>query len=126
MHAGPLPSMQLESHLKPQRNLEASVRSRGTGVGRRRDRELIEAGLSEPTGWRARLWGLCRWRLVRVLPSAEAGDDLGHLMASGGGDCGRQIRAAEVVPVLASNPATCGIGALTANGTVPAGAIGVR
>src|SRR5215216_2186286 len=72
------------------------------------------------------LWGLYRWRLVRELPSAEAGDDLGRLMASGEGDCGRQIRAAEVAPVLASNPATCGIGALTANGTVPAGAIGVR
>ena len=27
-------------------NLEASVRSRGTGVGRRRGRDLIEAGLN--------------------------------------------------------------------------------
>ena len=103
------------------------MRSRGTGVGRRRDRDLIEAGLSEPAGWRARLWGFYRWRLVRVPPSAEAGDDLGHLIASGGGDCGRQRRAGEVVlPVIAANPAICRIGALTANGTVPAGAIGVR
>src|SRR5260370_34620378 len=73
-----------------------------------------------------RLWGLCRWRLAREPPSAEAGDDLGHRMASGEGDCGRQIRAAEVVPVLASDPAACRIGALTANGTVPAGAIRVQ
>ena len=103
------------------------MRSRGTGVGRRCDRDLIEAGLSEPAGWRAGLWGLCRWRLVRVRPSAEAGDDLGRLMASGGGDCGRRSRAGEVVlPVIAANPATCRIEALTANGTVPAGAIGVR
>ena len=27
---------------------------------RRRDRDLIEAGLSEPAGWRGRLWGLCQ------------------------------------------------------------------
>ena len=103
------------------------MRSRGTGVGRRRDRDLIEAGLSEPAGRRARLWGLCRWRLVRVPPLAEAGDDVGRLIASRGGDCGRQSRAGEVVlPVIAANPATCRIGALTANATVPAGAIGVR
>src|SRR6202162_4305764 len=116
-----------ESYSRRFVNLEASVRSRSTGVGRRRDRDLIEAGLREPAGWRARLWGLCRWRLVRVPPSAEAGDDLGHLIASGGGDCGRQRRAGKVVlPVISANPATCRIGALTANATVPAGAIGVR
>src|SRR5437868_14501529 len=90
------------------------------------DVDLIEAGLSEPAGWRARLWGLCR-RLVREPPPAEAGDDLGRLMASGGGDCGRQIRVGEVVlPVIAANPMTCRIGALTANGMISAGAIGVR
>src|SRR5207237_6996173 len=122
----PNPSQHLESEIPFPGNLEASVRSRGTGVGRRRDRDLIEAGLSEPAGWRARLWGLCR-QLVREPPSAEAGDDLGRLMASGGGECGRQIRVGEVVlPVIAANPVTCRIGALTANGMVPAGAIGVR
>src|SRR6185312_5009288 len=65
-------------------------------------------------------------RLVREPRSAKAGDDLGRLMASGGGDCGGRIRGAEAVPVLAYNPATYGIGALTTNATVPAGAIGVR
>ena len=108
-------------------NLEASVRSRDTGVGRRRDRDLIEAGLSEPAGWRSRLWGLCRCRLVREPPSPVLGGNLGRLMGSGGGDCGRQSRAATVVLIaVAANPATCRIGALTTNGTVPAGAIGVR
>jgi len=103
------------------------VRSRDTGVGRRRDRDLIEAGLSEPAGWRVGLWGLCRWQLVREPPSAQADDDLGRLMASGGGDCGRQIHAGEVVlPVIAANPAICRIEALMASGTVPAGVIGVR
>ena len=113
--------------LYTQGNLEASVRSRGAGVGRRRDRDLIEAGLSEPAGWRARLWGSYRGRLVREPPSAEAGDDLGRLIAIGGGDCGRRNRTGEVVlPVIAADPATCRIEALTANGMVPAGAIGVR
>ncbi len=28
-------------------------------------RDLIEAGLSEPAGWRGRLWGLCVRRRVR-------------------------------------------------------------
>jgi len=43
-----------------------------------------------------------------VPPSAEAGDDLGRLIASGGGDCRRQSRAGEVVvPVIAADPATC-------------------
>ena len=64
--------------------------------------------------------------LVAVAPSAAIGggsDDLGHLIASGGGDCGRQSRAGEVVlPVIAANPAICRIGALRANGTIPAGA----
>jgi hypothetical protein len=55
------------------------------------------------------------------------GGDLGRLMASSGGNYRRQIRAGEVVlPVIAANPATSRIGALTVNGTVPAGAIGVR
>ncbi|MDB5409001.1 MAG: hypothetical protein JWL84_3913 [Rhodospirillales bacterium] len=34
-------------------NLEASVRSRGTDGDAGQDRDLIEAGLSEPAGWRA-------------------------------------------------------------------------
>src|SRR5207253_8599169 len=70
-HGEPPSFAALESDSRRSGNLEASVRSRGTGVGRRRDRDLIEGGLSEPTGWRARLWGLCRCRLVRELPAAE-------------------------------------------------------
>jgi hypothetical protein len=34
-------------------NQEASVRSGGSGAEGLRDRDLIEAGLSEPAGWRA-------------------------------------------------------------------------
>jgi hypothetical protein len=61
-----------------------------------------------------------------VSPSAEAGDDLGRLIAGSGVDCRRQSHAGEVVvPVIAANPATCRIGALTAQAMVPAGAIGV-
>src|SRR5438270_11891520 len=56
----PAPTLETghENHIAlPGGLLEASVRSRGTGVGRRRDCDLIEAGLSEPAGWRARPWG---------------------------------------------------------------------
>jgi hypothetical protein len=103
------------------------VRSRDAGMGRGRDRDLIEAGLSEPAEWRSQLWGLCLRGPVREPPSAEAGADLGHRIASGRGDCGRQRRAWEMVLlVIAADPTTCRIGALTANATVPAGAIGVR
>ena len=103
------------------------MRSRDNQIGAGTQRGLIEAGLSEPAGWRAGLWGLCRWRRVRMPPSGEAGDDLGSLISSGGGGYGRQSRAGEVaLPVIAANSATCRIGALTTNGMVPAGAIGVR
>jgi len=90
-------------------------------------RDLIEAGLSEPAGWRARLWGLCLRRPVRDRPPEKPGDDLGRLIASGGGDCGRRIRAAAVVvPTIAANPAARLIGALMVNALIPAGAIGAR
>jgi hypothetical protein len=51
-HQGSLPKSYLESEINPVGNLEASVRSRGSGGGRGLDRDLIEAGLSEPAGWR--------------------------------------------------------------------------
>src|SRR4051812_15136014 len=48
-------------------------------------------------------------------------------MASGGGDCGRQIRARQaVLPVIAANPASWRIGGLPAGSMISAGAIGVR
>src|SRR5260221_13514417 len=43
----------LESHPSHGGNQEASVRSGGSGAEGLRDRDLIEAGLSEPAGWRA-------------------------------------------------------------------------
>jgi hypothetical protein len=43
----------IPAHAGLLRNLEASVRSRGTVVDHWLDRDLIEAGLSEPAGWRA-------------------------------------------------------------------------
>src|SRR5207253_10099646 len=67
-HSKPPPVCHGESYSRRFVNLEASVRSRDTGVGRRRDRDLIEAGLSEPAGWGVGLWGLCRWQLVREPP----------------------------------------------------------
>src|ERR1700730_8854150 len=85
-----------ESLTLPAVNLEASVRSRGAGGEGRPSRDLIEAGLSEPAGWRARLWRLCLRRLVQGAPSAEAGDHLDGLIAIGEGDCSRQIRAGNV------------------------------
>jgi hypothetical protein len=72
------------------------VRSRGTGVGCRGDRDLIEAGLSEPAGWQV-LWGLCLWRLVRGARSAEARQDLDRRSVIGGVDGNRQIDAGNAV-----------------------------
>src|SRR5216683_1308765 len=101
-HGEPPSFATLESDSRRSGNLEASVRSRDAAAEGRRDRDLIEAGLSEPAGWRARLWGLCVWRRLRDAASVEAGDDLGPPIASGGGDYGRQSRAGEVVlPVVA-------------------------
>ena len=46
-------SQHLESENGAVGNLEASVRSRNTVARGTRARDLIEAGLSEPAGWRA-------------------------------------------------------------------------
>ena len=63
-HPGSLRELTPDEWALNRENLEASVRSRGTRCGGG-ERDLIEAGLSEAAGWRARLWGLwCRW-LVR-------------------------------------------------------------
>ena len=66
------------------------MRSRGKKGAGRTERDLIEAGLSEPAGWRGRLWGLCQRSVVRDPALAESDDDLGRLIVNGGGDCGRQ------------------------------------
>ena len=78
-----------ESQIDENRNLEASVRSRGTDDVDGPKRDLIEAGLSEPAGWRARLWGLCLRRSVRDPASGEARNDLGGLIAMSEDDCER-------------------------------------
>src|SRR4026208_1072229 len=67
-----------ESHIPAGRNLEASVRSRGKKGAGRTERDLIEAGLSEPAGWRGRLWGLGQRSVVRDPALAESDDDLGR------------------------------------------------
>jgi hypothetical protein len=56
-----------ESRLTRFVNLEASVRSRGTVVDHGLDRDLIEAGLSEPAGWRAD-YGDFAWAEWSVTP----------------------------------------------------------
>jgi hypothetical protein len=50
------------------------VRSRDTDVDGRRDRDLIEAGLSEPAGWRAGYGDCCRagWSETPVCEGAAA------------------------------------------------------
>jgi len=54
-----------ESQIAENRNLEGSVRSRDNQIAAGTQRDLIEAGLNWPAGWRSRLWGLWwRW-LVR-------------------------------------------------------------
>lgn len=59
----------LESRQAPPVNLEASVRSRSRLLWPHVPRDLIEAGLSEPAGWRARSMGIvlpapCPRRLI--------------------------------------------------------------
>jgi hypothetical protein len=90
-------------------------------------RGLIEAGLSEPAGWRARLWGLCLRRSVRDLASGEARNDLGGLIAMSEDDGERQIRAGDVILApMPANPVACRRGAASGNATIPADAIGAR
>ncbi len=117
----------LESRNAPAVNLEASVRSRGAGGEGRPSRDLIEAGLSEPAGWRARLWRLCLRRRVRGAPSAETGEHLDGLIAIGEGDCGRQIRVGNVaLDAATALLAQLRIRAVPANATIRTGATGVR
>ena len=94
------------------------MRSRDEEGGDRKPRDLIEAGLSEPAGWRVLLWGLCLWRRVRGARSAEARQDLDGRSVIGGVDGSRQIDAGNVV--LGSTAAMvrqCRIAAVPANAT---------
>ena len=103
------------------------MRSRDTGVGRRRNRDLIEAGLSDPARWRGRLWGLCLWRPVRDPASGEAREALGRLVAIDEDGWGRWIDAKGVeLTATGGVPAQCRFGAAATNETIPASAIGAR
>jgi len=109
------------------RNLEASVRSRDEDMAIGGGRDLIEAGLNEPAGWRAQLWGLCLRRPVRDGAAAEMGDDFDGLSVEAGGDCGRLIDGVDAVMgstgaiVVQHRP-----GPTSANATPCAGVIGGR
>ena len=90
-------------------------------------RDLIEAGMSEPAGWRNGLWGLCRRRLVW---EADPGDPTaGHrcVAAIGGGGCKRRVHVAGVgmraVRSVTDLPGTI---AITIGRSSPAGAWGAR
>jgi len=123
----PIPSTQLESQIRTQRNLEGSVRSRGGGRGAGRDRDLIEAGLSEPAGWRTWLWGLWLWPEARARAPAEGWADVGRLIAIGEDDYGWQKCAGEAVPTqIAGIAAWRGTGIGSASSMTPAGVIGAR
>ena len=79
-------------------------------------RDVIEAGLNEPAGWRARLWGLCLRRSVRDPASGEARNDLGRLIAMSEDDSERQVRAGDVVlTAMPASPVPLQIGAASTN-----------
>src|SRR5215813_12675867 len=96
------PVGKLESHRDPcARNLEASVRSRGKEGATARERDLIEAGLSEPARGGLGLWGLCQRRWVRDSASAETGDAFCGLNAASVSDWGSWIVLGDAVKSLA-------------------------
>ena len=72
------------------------MRSRGTDAEVRRDRDLIEAGLSEPADG-VRDYGDCACAVRPERSSGEACDGLGCLIAIGEEDCVGQICATDVV-----------------------------
>src|SRR5215471_2827008 len=90
---------ELETLLATKGNLEASVRSRDAIVGRARRRDLIEAGLSEPAGWRRGLWGLCCRRLGRDTRSAVRRAAFERPLATGG----KAAESSEEVGAMASS-----------------------
>ncbi len=119
-------SQHVESDSPDKGNLEASVRSRHGSPDRTKG-DLIEAGLNEPAGWRARLWGLCLGRPVRGSYSAETDYALGRLIACIGGECRQQHRAVKAASISISAIATRrGLGGPSADGMPPADVSGAR
>ena len=99
------------------------MRSRGAGRGAGRDRDLIEAGLSEAARWGAALWGLCLRPAVRDTRSAAPRKGLGRLAESGEAGSWRQMCAAVTIAAI---PGRHRIEVRAANGRIVSGAIGVR
>ena len=67
-------------------------------------RDLIEAGLSEPAGWRNGLWGLCCQRLAR---EADARDGIaGWTVApdDDGGDLRWEVVVVDAAPPMTTLP----------------------
>src|SRR5665809_116339 len=116
----------LEAQSRPTWNLEGSVRSRGTEGEGGRDRDLIEAGLSEPAGWRAGLWGLCLRHSVRDRPSAEAREDVDGLTTGEDDWWRRRCALSAAVASIGAAAARRGITAASRDDTIGAGAVGVR
>ena len=77
------------------------MRSRGEEGATARERDLIEAGLSEPAGGGLGLWGLCQRRWVRDGASAETGEAFCGLNAASVSDCGSWIVLGDAVMSLA-------------------------
>jgi len=114
-----------ESLMPPAVNLEASVRSRGEEGATARERDLIEAGLSEPAGGGFGLWGLCQRRWVRDGALAETGDAFCGLNAASVSDCGSWIVMGDAVKSLADAAvAPHRIGPMPTNAASLAGVIG--
>jgi len=57
-HPGILRELTPDQWALNRENLEGSVRSRDNQIAAGTQRDLIEAGLNWPAGWRSRLWGL--------------------------------------------------------------------
>ena len=103
------------------------MRSRGTGGQGKRERDLTEAGLSEPADGGRGLWGLCRRRLVRDARSAAGYEVIDRSTTIGGNGCAwleaggtvtwRAIRVAAAVDQVT---------AVLTDEAIPAGVTSVR
>ena len=101
------------------------MRSRGEEGAAARERDLIEAGLSEPAGGGLGLWGLCQRRWVRDGALAETGDAFCGLNAGSVSDCGSWIVLGGAVMSLADAAvAPHRIGPIPTNAVSLAGVIG--
>lgn len=103
------------------------MRSRGQVVDAAGDRDLIEAGLSEPAGWRVWLWGLCRRRLIRDARSAVRRVAFDRPIAIGGSAC-EWLKEAGMVASSAIRAAAAAnrMAAVLTDEAIPTGVAGVR